>query len=101
MRAVTYCDLHKISRHDLLHIFEMYPEFIDSFNTNLEITFNLRDETQQGLVELAINKPPKQKFPESFSSPPNEDFSEGKVHDLSWGARKKLEQVIIWKKERE
>ena len=28
----------------------MYPEFIESFNTNLKITYNLRDETQQGIL---------------------------------------------------
>jgi len=75
VRAITYCDLHKvrdtvceqivfrnhyisfslfiapqISREDLLHVFEMYPEFIESFNSNLRITFNLRDETQMGVT---------------------------------------------------
>lgn len=29
VRAITYCDLHKISRDDLLHVFEMYPEFVE------------------------------------------------------------------------
>lgn len=43
VRALTYCDLHKILRDDLLDVLDMYPEFADAFSTNLEITFNLRD----------------------------------------------------------
>ncbi|XP_051869203.1 potassium voltage-gated channel subfamily H member 7-like [Pristis pectinata] len=44
VRALTYCDLHKIQREDLLEVLDMYPEFSDFFLTNLELTFNLRDE---------------------------------------------------------
>ncbi|XP_078083826.1 potassium channel, voltage gated eag related subfamily H, member 7b [Mustelus asterias] len=44
VRALTYCDLHKIQREDLLEVLDMYPEFSDYFLTNLELTFNLRDE---------------------------------------------------------
>ncbi|KAK2702001.1 potassium voltage-gated channel subfamily H member 7-like [Artemia franciscana] len=44
VRALTYCDLHKITRDDLLDVLDMYPEFSESFCNNLEITFNLRDE---------------------------------------------------------
>ncbi|XP_042199383.1 potassium voltage-gated channel subfamily H member 6-like [Callorhinchus milii] len=43
VRALTYCDLHKILREDLLEVLDMYPDFSDNFWTNLEITFNLRD----------------------------------------------------------
>ena len=43
MRALTYCDLHKILRDDLLEVLDMYPDFSDVFWRNLEITFNLRD----------------------------------------------------------
>ena len=43
VRALTYCDLHKIIRDDLLDILEMYPEFADHFVKNLEVTFDLRD----------------------------------------------------------
>lgn len=43
MRALTYCDLHKIQREDLLEVLDMYPAFSDNFWSNLEITFNLRD----------------------------------------------------------
>ncbi|XP_070472889.1 voltage-gated inwardly rectifying potassium channel KCNH2 isoform X3 [Equus przewalskii] len=43
VRALTYCDLHKIHRDDLLEVLDMYPEFSDHFWSSLEITFNLRD----------------------------------------------------------
>ncbi|KAG8447003.1 hypothetical protein GDO86_014446 [Hymenochirus boettgeri] len=43
VRALTYCDLHKIQREDLLEVLDMYPHFSDCFWSNLEITFNLRD----------------------------------------------------------
>uniref|UniRef100_A0A7N6A4S3 Voltage-gated inwardly rectifying potassium channel KCNH2 n=1 Tax=Anabas testudineus TaxID=64144 RepID=A0A7N6A4S3_ANATE len=43
VRALTYCDLHKILREDVLEVLDMYPEFADHFWSNLEITFNLRD----------------------------------------------------------
>ena len=56
VRALTYCDLHKISRDELMHVFEMYPEFIEPFNNNLKITFNLRDESQKGLPLLRFER---------------------------------------------
>ncbi|KAM8946626.1 voltage-gated inwardly rectifying potassium channel KCNH6 isoform 3-T3 [Pelodytes ibericus] len=43
VRALTYCDLHKIQREDLLEVLDMYPTYSDCFWSNLEITFNLRD----------------------------------------------------------
>ncbi|XP_049889540.1 potassium voltage-gated channel subfamily H member 6-like [Epinephelus moara] len=43
VRALTYCDLHKIHREDMLEVLDMYPEFCEYFWSNLEITFNLRD----------------------------------------------------------
>ncbi|XP_022247096.1 potassium voltage-gated channel subfamily H member 5-like isoform X5 [Limulus polyphemus] len=49
VRALTYCDLHKILREDLLDVLELYPEFYETFTGNLEITFNLRDEYQAAL----------------------------------------------------
>lgn len=73
VRALTYCDLHKISRIDLLHVFEMYPEFIASFNNNLSITFNLRDENQQGLPDINLKRSTAHKLQDCFSSPPNEE----------------------------
>ncbi|GLV38275.1 seizure [Carabus blaptoides fortunei] len=50
VRALTYCDLHKIHRNDLLDVMEMYPEFYNYFMNNLEITFNLRDDEQAGVL---------------------------------------------------
>ena len=43
VRALTYCDLHKIHRDDLLDVLALYPEFSSHFSQNLEITFNMRD----------------------------------------------------------
>ncbi|KAM9483015.1 voltage-gated inwardly rectifying potassium channel KCNH7 [Clarias gariepinus] len=44
VRALSYCDLHTIDREELLEVLDMYPEFADYFWSNLELTFNLRDE---------------------------------------------------------
>lgn len=44
VRALCYCDLHTIDREELLEVLDMYPEFGDYFWSNLELTFNLRDE---------------------------------------------------------
>uniref|UniRef100_A0A8D9A862 Potassium voltage-gated channel subfamily H member 7 n=1 Tax=Cacopsylla melanoneura TaxID=428564 RepID=A0A8D9A862_9HEMI len=49
VRALTYCDLHKIHRDDLLDVLDLYPEFYNSFSENLEITFYMRDEEQAGV----------------------------------------------------
>ena len=43
VRALTYCDLHKILREDLIEVIDMYPEFAQSFCQNLKITLTLRD----------------------------------------------------------
>ncbi|PNJ01384.1 KCNH6 isoform 5 [Pan troglodytes] len=43
VRALTYCDLHKIQWADLLEVLDMYPAFAESFWSKLEVTFNLRD----------------------------------------------------------
>uniref|UniRef100_A0A6Q2ZG89 Potassium channel, voltage gated eag related subfamily H, member 7 n=1 Tax=Esox lucius TaxID=8010 RepID=A0A6Q2ZG89_ESOLU len=45
VRALSYCDLHTIQREEILEVLEMYPEFADYFLNNLELTFNLRDES--------------------------------------------------------
>ncbi|XP_060634021.2 potassium voltage-gated channel subfamily H member 7 isoform X8 [Anolis sagrei] len=52
VRALTYCDLHKIQREDLLEVLDMYPEFSDLFLTNLELTFNLRHENPKADLTL-------------------------------------------------
>uniref|UniRef100_A0A3Q0SZX6 Potassium voltage-gated channel subfamily H member 7 n=1 Tax=Amphilophus citrinellus TaxID=61819 RepID=A0A3Q0SZX6_AMPCI len=45
VRALSYCDLSTIQREDLLEVLDMYPEFADHFFNNLELTFNLRDDS--------------------------------------------------------
>ena len=77
MRALTYCDLHKITRSDLLHVLEMYPEFVETFNYNLNITFNLRDENQQGLPDINLLKRRKLQHGISGSSHTEDDPGEG------------------------
>uniref|UniRef100_A0A087XQB0 Potassium voltage-gated channel subfamily H member 2 n=1 Tax=Poecilia formosa TaxID=48698 RepID=A0A087XQB0_POEFO len=44
--TITYCDLHRIPREDLLDVLDMYPSFADNFWRNLEITYDLRDTDQ-------------------------------------------------------
>nr|QTA73550.1 potassium voltage-gated channel protein Erg [Scolopendra subspinipes] len=56
VRALTYCDLHKILRDDLLEVLDLYPEFAELFSNNLEITFTLRDEEQQGVDPRIFRK---------------------------------------------
>uniref|UniRef100_A0A7N6A4V2 Cyclic nucleotide-binding domain-containing protein n=1 Tax=Anabas testudineus TaxID=64144 RepID=A0A7N6A4V2_ANATE len=50
VRALSYCDLHTIQREEILEVLDMYPEFADHFLTNLELTFDLRDENAKVLV---------------------------------------------------
>ncbi|XP_068438822.1 potassium voltage-gated channel subfamily H member 6 [Clinocottus analis] len=46
LHTITYCDLHRVQRDDLLEVLDMYPGFADKFWRNLEITFDLRDADQ-------------------------------------------------------
>ncbi|XP_038592483.1 potassium voltage-gated channel subfamily H member 6 [Micropterus salmoides] len=46
VHTITYCDLHRIRRDDLLEVLDIYPDFADNFWRNLEITFDLRDANQ-------------------------------------------------------
>ncbi|XP_011255993.1 potassium voltage-gated channel unc-103 isoform X8 [Camponotus floridanus] len=57
VRALTYCDLHKIHRDDLLDVLALYPEFANHFSQNLEITFNMRDEEQAGVDPISARFP--------------------------------------------
>lgn len=54
VRALTYCDLHKIHRDDLLDVLALYPEFSNHFSQNLEITFNMRDVSITSLFLSAL-----------------------------------------------
>ena len=56
VRALTYCDLHKIMRDDLLEVLELYPEFAESFSANLEVTFNLRDVSNKSNNKTSLPK---------------------------------------------
>ncbi|CAH2068590.1 unnamed protein product, partial [Iphiclides podalirius] len=49
VRALTYCDLHRVHRDDLLDVLDIYPEFRSTFVNNLEITYNMRDEELGGI----------------------------------------------------
>ncbi|XP_050673584.1 potassium voltage-gated channel unc-103 isoform X3 [Leptidea sinapis] len=49
VRALTYCDLHRVHRDDLLDVLEYYPEFRAMFVNSLEITYNMRDEELSGI----------------------------------------------------
>ncbi|CAK6971000.1 potassium voltage-gated channel subfamily H member 6 [Scomber scombrus] len=48
--TITYCDLHRILRDDLLEVLDIYPSFADNFWRNLEITFDLRDADQAPVI---------------------------------------------------
>lgn len=43
VRALTYCDLHTISRESLLEVLDAYTDFAEHFSSELEITYNLRE----------------------------------------------------------
>uniref|UniRef100_UPI00398EA683 voltage-gated inwardly rectifying potassium channel KCNH7-like n=1 Tax=Pristiophorus japonicus TaxID=55135 RepID=UPI00398EA683 len=93
VRALTYCDLHKIQREDLLEVLDMYPEFSDYFLTNLELTFNLRDEGSKADMLLRaetsddsdeeITRPGRRKL--SFKKRTDEDDNEDDygIHEAS------------------
>ncbi|XP_017018649.1 potassium voltage-gated channel unc-103 isoform X1 [Drosophila kikkawai] len=49
VRALTYCDIHKLHRDDLLDVLDAYPEFLESFVNNLVITYNMRDDEHCGV----------------------------------------------------
>ncbi|XP_063723116.1 potassium voltage-gated channel subfamily H member 6-like isoform X1 [Symsagittifera roscoffensis] len=54
VRALTYCDLHKIRHEDLLGVLDWYPEFTQSFYEQLQVTFSLRDTS----LDTSGAKPP-------------------------------------------
>uniref|UniRef100_A0A9J8C0Q9 Voltage-gated inwardly rectifying potassium channel KCNH2 n=1 Tax=Cyprinus carpio carpio TaxID=630221 RepID=A0A9J8C0Q9_CYPCA len=56
VRALTYCDLHKIHRDDIVEVLDMYPEFSDYFWSNLEIAFNLRDVSSHMSVDSSTGE---------------------------------------------
>nr|XP_048301933.1 potassium voltage-gated channel subfamily H member 6 isoform X3 [Myodes glareolus] len=64
VRALTYCDLHKIHRADLLEVLDMYPAFADTFWNKLEVTFNLRDA--DGGPQSSPQQAPGNQDPQGF-----------------------------------
>uniref|UniRef100_B1AR82 Potassium voltage-gated channel, subfamily H (eag-related), member 6 n=1 Tax=Mus musculus TaxID=10090 RepID=B1AR82_MOUSE len=64
VRALTYCDLHKIHRADLLEVLDMYPAFADTFWNKLEVTFNLRDA--DGGLHSTPRQAPGNQDPQGF-----------------------------------
>ncbi|XP_055084247.1 potassium voltage-gated channel subfamily H member 6-like [Periophthalmus magnuspinnatus] len=78
VRALTYCDLHKIHREDILEVLDMYPEFSEYFWSNLEITFNLRDANSEVVLtadDSDIDRFRKTLFDRKFSTPVTGDTS--------------------------
>lgn len=47
VRALTYCDLHHISRDDLLEGLRKYPKFWEIFNREFEVTYSLSSEHEK------------------------------------------------------
>ncbi|XP_052051417.1 potassium voltage-gated channel subfamily H member 6 isoform X2 [Apodemus sylvaticus] len=64
VRALTYCDLHKIHRADLLEVLDMYPAFADTFWNKLEVTFNLRGA--DGGLQSTPRQAPSNQDPQGF-----------------------------------
>ncbi|KAI0234503.1 hypothetical protein LSAT2_015219 [Lamellibrachia satsuma] len=85
VRALTYCDLHKIQRDDILDILEMYPEFAEQFIKNLEVTFDLRDD------ELIVCPPPapKDDVPRYSFLCSNNNKKQGSIYRKSVAAMEK------------
>ena len=48
VRALTYCDLHKINATDIIEVLEMYPEYAKGFWDNLKLTYNLKEVRYSG-----------------------------------------------------
>lgn len=55
VQTITYCDLHRIQRDDLLEVLDIYPSFADNFWRNLEITFDLRDVCWQSITDKELH----------------------------------------------
>lgn len=56
VRALSYCDLHTIQREEILEVLDKYPEFADHFFTNLELTFDLRNEKAK-VTSVKVQRP--------------------------------------------
>ncbi|KAF0026472.1 hypothetical protein F2P81_021209 [Scophthalmus maximus] len=85
VRALSYCDLSTIQREELLEVLDMYPEFADCFFNNLELTFNLRDESGQpsGSQDCDSDGEGPQTMKRRISFPP--DVSKGQLNLICTG----------------
>ena len=63
-------------RDDLLEVLELYPEFAESFSSNLEVTFNLRDDDIIG-VDPSVFK----RFVREEPDEPEEEGQEEQFND--------------------
>lgn len=81
VRALTYCDLHKIHREDLLDVLELYPEFYNNFISNLEITFNLRDVSFNPFIDHVLFKEKCYYQEEQAGVVPKSRYYRGHHHD--------------------
>ena len=63
-------------RDDLLEVLELYPEFAESFSSNLEVTFNLRDDDIIG-VDPSVFK----RFVREPEDEPEEEGQEEQFND--------------------
>ncbi|XP_052005086.1 potassium voltage-gated channel subfamily H member 7-like [Xyrauchen texanus] len=91
VRALSYCDLHTIQREELLEVLDMYPEFADYFLTNLELTFNLRDENTKNTYLQASDsdgEDTKSRQKISFKRKPSKGGSLKETDSESWKERR-------------
>ena len=56
VRALSYCDLHKIMITDLQEILDMYPEFAGDFLKKFNLTFNLRHVSVHRVTLTYVNE---------------------------------------------
>lgn len=42
VRALSYCDLHKIERSDLLDVLDIYPDFAESFEKKFQVIIEIK-----------------------------------------------------------
>uniref|UniRef100_A0A3Q0SUV9 Potassium voltage-gated channel subfamily H member 7 n=1 Tax=Amphilophus citrinellus TaxID=61819 RepID=A0A3Q0SUV9_AMPCI len=79
VRALSYCDLQTIQREDILEVLDMYPEFADHFFTNLELTFDLRDEKAKVYASSAAEE--RRESAEEGEEDEDEDEEEGREEE--------------------
>uniref|UniRef100_A0AAZ3R2S4 Potassium voltage-gated channel subfamily H member 7 n=1 Tax=Oncorhynchus tshawytscha TaxID=74940 RepID=A0AAZ3R2S4_ONCTS len=84
VRALSYCDLHTIHREEILEVLDMYPEFADYFLSNLELTFNLRDESDLRGEEWGCVRP-REVLEESAQDSRSGVVEEDSEPDITYG----------------